>query len=524
MAGVRGSHESTVRLSLLGRGRFGCADSRALRLASPKFTRSLCVIGVLALTGCKFVPPLRLPIVPTRADYTASPAPRQSGSRAERIGVQQFHYGAAPSGAWWRSFGSTQLDALVEQALHNNPGVSAAKAQLRAARASVQISAALLYPQASLELGAARTKNSGANFGGHLPGSTFSLYTGNVAVSYYPDLFGINRLVIRGSLAEMNAQRAALAAARLTLAGNLVNAAIGAAAATAELKAAAAALGAQRRLLHLLESQYRGGGVSYAAVLAQQAQLAASAAQLPPLQQQLSAYRHLLAVLLGDSPSELRAPRLALAEFTLPKDLPVTVPSTLLRNRPDIRIAEQQMRYALTGIGIAKAQFYPLVTLSASAGSNALTPGKLFDGSSTVWSIGGALAQPIFEGGKLRAQERQAVATYEATRAVYRSTVLAAFQQVADALRALQHDAALDRAQQRQREALHAQVQLAEAGYRAGAVDFSAVLLASIAYHDARIASLAITAARLQDTNALFVALGGNRHPPHAHTVGRTKP
>ena len=524
MASVRGPHGSTMRLNLLGRRRFGCADSHPLRLRSAPSGRTWCLLGLLALAGCEFAPPLRLPTVPTHADYTTAPAPHQSGSGAEHIVTQHFRYGATLSAPWWHSFGSTALDALVQQALQHNPTVSAAQAQLRAARASMQVAVAVLYPQANLAFGAARTKNSGANFGGHLPGSTFSLYTGNVAVSYYPDLFGINRLVIRGSRAEMNAQHAALTAARLTLAGNVINATIGTAAAAAEIEAATAALAAEHRLLLLLQSQYRGGGVSYATVLSQRAQLAASAAQLPPLEQQLSAYRHLLAVLLGESPSAASVRRLKLAQFVLPEHIPVSVPSTVLRNRPDIRIAEQQMRYALTGIGIAKAQFYPLVTLSASVGSSALTLGKLLNGSSTVWSIGGALAQPIFEGGKLRAQEREAYATYDATRSIYRGTVLAAFQQVADALRALQHDDATARAEYRQCEALHDQIQLAEAGYRAGAVDFSAVLLAQIAYQNARVAVAGITAARLQDTNALFVALGGDERPTPAKGVGRRRP
>lgn len=470
--------------------------------------------ATLALSACQFAPPLRTPPVPTHARYTAVPIHSTPGGiPPARIPAQHFVYGPALAHPWWRTFHSARLDALVEQALRHSPTVAAAEAELRVARANVQLSQAVFYPQVGLNLATSRTKNSGANFGGHLPGSTFSLYTGNVAVSYYPDFFGINRLLYRGSTAQLHAQQATLSAARLSLAGNVVDAAVGAAAAAAQLRASNAAVSAERRLLRLLEAQYHAGSVSDASVLSQRAQLAASQSQLPPLRQQLAAYHHLLAVLLGRAPSQRRARDFALDEFTLPRNIPIALPSTLLRQRPDVRIAVEQMRYALAGIGIAKAQFYPLLTLTAAGGSSALTPGSLFDGASTVWSIGGTLAQPLFEGGKLRAQERSAYAAYDVVRASYRSTVLGAFQQVADALRALQNDGAAAREQERLREALCTQVRLAEAGYRSGATDLSGVLLATIDCQNARATLARLTATRLQDTAALFVALGGDRWP-----------
>ena len=479
------------------------------------------------VSGCQFAPPLRVPAVPAGPGYTAAPNLRTTSPEPEQQNAPpHIYYGAALSQPWWRLYRSAPLDAMVAQALRHSPTIATAEAQLRAAQANLQASAAVLYPQINLALGASRTKNSGANFGGHLPGSTFSLYSGDVAVSYYPDFFGLNRLVYSGSRAQMNAQRAALAAARLTLAGNVVDAVISISAADAEINATARLIAVQRRLLRLTEAQYLGGSLSYASVLTAQAQLDDSEAQMPPLQQELAAYRHLLAVLLGEAPSRLRVAAIALRELSLPARIPLAVPSTLLRTRPDIRIAEEQMRYALTNIGIAKAQFYPLVTLTASGGASALSASKLFDASSTIWSIGGALAQPIFEGGRLRAQERGAYAAYDATRAVYRSTVLAAFQQVADALRAIEHDEAAARVQDRLTRSLRAQISLAQAGYRSGATDFSAVLLSDIDYRTALVNSARIKAARLEDTVALFVALGDDGLPPRSRhpPFGTEKP
>ena len=481
--------------------------------------------AALSLAACQFAPPLRAPSVPTRREYTAAAAPRTVGIGAPaHIPAQRFVYGALLEQPWWRAFRSPRLDALVEEAFRHSPTVEAAEAELRVARANVQISQSVFYPQVGLDLGASRTKNSSANFGGRLRGSTFSLYSGSVAVSYYPDFFGINRLVYRGSAAQMRAQQDALAAARLTLAGNVVDAAIGTAEAAAELSASLAAVTAERRLLRYTEAKYRGGSVNYASVLAQRGQLAMSESQLPLLRQQLAAYRHLLAVLLWRSPSELGVRTFTLQDFTLPRRIPVALPSTLLRERPDIRSAVEQMRYALTEIGIAKAQFYPLVTLTAAGGVSALTPGKLFDGSSSIWNIGGSLVEPLFEGGKLRAQERSPYAAYAAVRAAYRSTVLGAFQQVADALRALQHDGTAARDQSRLTHALAAQVRLADVGYRSGATDLSPLLAAKIAYENARVTSASVTAARLQDTTALFVALGGDFRPRPAGAADQPMP
>ncbi len=187
--------------------------------------------------------------MPTAPRYTAAPALRRADTGPEhRVAPQGFTYSATLSRPWWKLFRSPRLDYAVALALQHSPTVAAAEAQRR-------VSAAVFYPQVGLDLGASRTKSSGANFGGHLPGPTFSLYTGDVAVSYYPDFFGINRFVYRGSAAQMNAERAALAAARLTLAGTVIDAAIGTATASAQVKATMPVIGAQHRLLQLIESQ-----------------------------------------------------------------------------------------------------------------------------------------------------------------------------------------------------------------------------------------------------------------------------
>ncbi len=472
-------------------------------------------VGLLSawagLSACSFEPALHLPQVPSSAGYTAGRPPHQTTGTTGTGGVsQQFVYGRALTREWWGLFHSIRLDEAVQRALRNSPTIAAAQAQLREAQANMQANAGIFYPQISANLGASRQKSSGATFGGRFPGFTYSLFTGGVGVTYYPDIFGINRLIYRGSKAQTEYQRYELAMARLTLTGNVVNTAIAEAATQAQIAATEEIIARNRDLLTLTEAQYRGGGSPYVNVLAQRAQLLANQATLPPLQQQLAVYRHLMAILEGASPSQRREKPFTLDDLVLPEQIPVALPSTLVQHRPDIKAAEQQMRYALAQIGVAKAQFFPIVTLSASAGTSSPTTGAFFDSSSGVWGIAAALSQPIFEGGKLKAQEKSAYAAYDTTFAVYKSTVLGAFQQVADALRALEHDGAAVQAQYHSLQTVQQEIKVAEAGYQSGTTDYLSLLNAEIAYQGARIASVRAVAQRYQDTAALFVALGGD--------------
>lgn len=453
---------------------------------------------------------MHLPQVPANPGYTAGPPPQKTAGSSGGGTIQKFTYGKNLDVDWWTFFHSSRLDALVAQALRNSPTIAAAQAQLRQAQANMAVNASIFYPQVTGNLGASRNKSSGASFGGRVPGTTYSLFTGSVGITYYPDIFGVNRLVYQGSKAQMEYQRYELEASRLALSGNVVNTAIGQASVQAQIVATDAIINQEKTLLELTKAQYQGGGVPYLNVLTQRSQVLASETTLPPLQQQLAVYRHQMAILVGAFPSQWHERPFKLSEITLPRQIPVALPSTLVEHRPDIQAAEQQMRYALAQIGVAKAQFFPIVALSASFGASSLTPGLFFNPLSSVWGIAGALAQPLFEGGKLRAQEKVAYAAYDVTFADYRSTVLGAFGQVADALRALEHEGASVRTQSRARHTARQALALAEAGYRSGSTDYLSLLNAEVTYQNARIALLQAEAQRYQDTTALFVALGGD--------------
>lgn len=479
-------------------------------------------VALLSLGGCTFAPPYHLP-VPRVTTYTRTASPRVTAHAAGPGGqAQRFDYGTSPSAAWWRQFDSPPLDTLIRQALAHNPGLVQAQARLREARAAMAAAAGIFYPQVSGNLDASRQKTSSANSGGTFPGRIYSLYSGGLGVSYYPDFFGVNRLVYKDEQALVDYQRYELDATRLTLIGNVASAAIGAASVREQIAATRAIIAHEKRLLRLTETQYRLGAAPYLSVLTQRSQVAASESTLPSLEQQWAVYRHELAILVGELPAQWRDRTPRLDALALPARIPVSLPSTLVQQRPDIRAAESQLRYADEQIGIAVAQMYPTVTLTAEFGQQSTIPGAFLNSASNIWNLAGDLALPIFEGGTLEAQKREAVASYQATVAAYRQTVLGAFGQVANALRALEHDAQTLQAEQRTLAATRAELRLSATSYREGAIDYLSLLTAQVNYSNARLGYIRAQAQRYLDTVSLFVALGGSwkqplpAGPPHS--------
>lgn len=469
----------------------------------------LLTLGV-GLSACSFEPPIHLPASPDKAGYTAAPAPDETAaSPGKGGGAQMLDYGKNLHQAWWKLYHSPRLDALVALAMKHNPTLEYARAQLHQAEAVASINASVFYPQVSANLGAQRAKTSVQTGGGKSSSYTYSLFTGGVGVSYYPDIFGVNRLVYKGSEAQVEYQRYQLEAAGLTLSGNVVSAAIGEAAVRAQIDATQQIIQQERKLLELTRTQYHAGSVSELNVINQQAQLASSEALLPPLRQQLAVYRHEMAILVGSYPSEWHDKPFTLEELHLPKHIPVSLPSALVKQRPDVQAAERQIRYAAALVGESRAEFFPTLQLTGSFGYASNATRTLFSPASTVWSLAASLLQPIFEGGRLDAQEREAKAVFDAEFANYRSTVLGAFQQVANALRAVQNDADALAAETTSLDASRQALDLAEYEYRTGATDYLSLLTAEVQYNDAKIAYLKAQAQRYQDTAALLLALGG---------------
>jgi NodT family efflux transporter outer membrane factor (OMF) lipoprotein len=293
------------------------------------------------------------------------------------------------------------------------------------------------------------------------------------------------------------------------LSGNIVNAVVAEAAYSAEIEATQQIVGFLEEQTNVTAAQVRAGTVPYANLLSIESQLATTEATLPPLRQQLAHTRHLLATLAGHAPADWTPPRVTLSELKLPNDLPVSLPSDLVRQRPDILVAEAQLHSASAQIGVATAALFPSFTLNASYGWNSTSLPSLFASNAAFWTMGADVATPLIQGPTLWYQRKAAIDAYQQASANYRQTVLAALAQVADALDALQHDAQTLRAQSQALNTAAEALHLIQANYQAGTVNYLQVLTADYQYQQAKLGYIQAMGQRLQDTAALFVALGG---------------
>jgi len=473
--------------------------------------RCMTVIATALLAACAVGPDYRAPDAPAGGIYTEKPQPEQTDTAPVRGGdAQRFEVGAKISAEWWTLFGSPELDRLMRTALTGHPTLAAAQAALRQAEENLNAQYAVLYPSVDASLSARRQRITGATFGNPaIPTNVFNLYNASVNVSYAIDLAGGARRELEALQAGIDFQRFQLEAAYLSLTANIATTAFREASLREQIRATREIFESQARQLQLVEKQFALGAVSRADVLAQRAQLAQTRANLPPLEKALAQTRNQLAVLIGKFPGEARLPELDLSAFQLPQNLPVSLPSDLVRQRPDIRAAETVLRQTNARIGVAQALMFPQLNLSASYGTAATSPSSLFDPGTQLWNIGAGLLQPIFHAGQLQARKRGAVAAYDQAFAQYQQTVLGAFQNVADVLLALEFDAVALRAQAEAEAAARESLEVTRAQLLFGSASFLALFNAQRQYEQARIGLAQAQAARYADTAALFQALGG---------------
>ena len=414
---------------------------------------------------------------------------------------------------WWHLFHSPTLNTLVEAGLANSPNLAASKAALMQAQANYAVQVGALWPSITGNFSAQRQRFSLSQFGGAnatpVGSRIFNLFNANVSVSYMLDVFGGLRRQIESAGAQVDYQQFELEAALLTLSSNIVTTAITIASLKSQLQVTHQLITAQKKTLEIIKKQFNLGGVSQAQVLLQETQLAQTESTLMPLEQSLSANLHALSTLIGELPREKYLPTLKLETLHLPTDIPLTCPSFLVRQRPDIRAAEALLHAASAQIGVAVANMLPQITLTPSYGQQSIALSTLFQEKSTIWNVAGAVAQPIFKGGALIAQKNAAIAAFNQAAAEYRQTVLLAFQNVADTLRALEHDAQLLRALKKAELAAHASWVLTQKQLALGGADYLSLLIAQRTYQQAVISRIQAQAARYTDTSALFQALGG---------------
>ncbi len=483
------------------------------------------VAAPVFLAGC-VGPDFTPPAVPKDAGYTPSPLPGATVAAPVAGGeAQHFKSGADIPAEWWRLFHSEPLNAMIAEALKANPTLVAAKAALRQAEETADAQRGAFFPQVAAGFSAERAKNASGTLQPitNSPSPYYNLYTGQLSVSYTPDVWGANWRAVENLDAQTEAQLFQLEAAHLTLTANLVAAAINEASLRGQIAAVTDIIGIERELLDVLKRQLALGEVAEADVVAQQAALAQAGQGLPPLEKQLAVQRDALAALMGRLPNQPPRQTFELDKLTLPPDLPVSLPARLVEQRPDIRQAEANLHAASAAVGVAIASRLPVINLTADLGSAAgLLAGNdpanmaMFTPGTGFWSLAGGVTQPLFDGFALLHRQHAAEAAFDQARAEYRGTVITAFQNVADSLHALRLDAeALEKAAAAEKAAAES-LEITRKQLDLGAVGYPSLLNAEQTELQARVTLIQARAARFTDTAALFQALGGgwwNRNP-----------
>ncbi len=465
--------------------------------------------AMLALGGCAVGPNFEAPDAPAVTGYTAGRLSGATSADGPGGTAQKFIDGADVPAVWWQVFRSRQIAAFVREAIDNHPDLAAAQAALRQAREVAAADTSALLPSITESDSVTRNQVSPAQSGQTGPASLYTLYNTSVPISFTPDIFGGKARGIEADLAYADYQRFQLEATYLSLTANVVTTAISDASYAAQIRVTEEQIEGQRQLVALLEQQFALGAVSNSDVLTQKAQLAQTIATLPPLQKSRAQNRNQLMAYLGRLPGQDKGEGVPLANLRLPRDLPVTVPSLLVRQRPDIRAAESQVHQASANVGVATANMLPNVTLSASGGSSALALSSLYGPQTTAWSVAASVTGPIFDAGNLFHTKESKVAAMEQLAAKYRSTVITAFQNVADALRAIQSDAALLKAQVEAEKTAAESLKMSQAQFKAGSTTFISVINAEQTLLTARLNRVKAQASRYADTVALYQALGG---------------
>jgi NodT family efflux transporter outer membrane factor (OMF) lipoprotein len=465
-------------------------------------------VAVMFLAGCNVGPKYQPPTAPAVAAYTPLPQPAQTAASAGPAGVkQQFDSTTKIPAAWWTLFHSAELNTMMEQALKNSPSLAQAAARLRESQEELNArTGATKYPNVTGNASVEQEQPNLSAYGIPFPNpSPFTLLNGSVAVSYALDVFGANRRAIEGLKAERDYQNWQLEGARLMLAGNVVAAAIRQAELRSQIDLTRQLLAVEQRELAITEARNQAGGVSDADVESRKSVVTETEAAIPPLEAEIDQVNHQLAVLMGKSPAEADIPALSLDALHLPGELPVSLPSALVRQRPDIRAAEALLHQANANVGVATANLYPQIVLSANGGGI----GTSFVTGGDLWNVASSLTQPIYNGGALHAQKRRAEAAYEEASSVYRQTVLQAFGQVADTLTSIEHDAETLKARGDAAAESNASYQIAQGRYEAGGISELTLLEAEQQQLQSELDRNAAVASRFVDSATLFEALGG---------------
>jgi NodT family efflux transporter outer membrane factor (OMF) lipoprotein len=474
--------------------------------------RTIAFVSLLLSASCSVGPDFKQPDPPAVTGYTRDQLPLQTASVSAQHGsAQRLVSDMDIPAQWWRVFHSEPLNQLIEQSIAANPNITAARAALRQAQENAAAQRGFYYPSVAAEFSASRNLTPTASLS---PASAsgnpyYSLITPQLTVSFVPDLFGANRRAVESLDAQAKNQRFQLEATYLTLSSNVVTGVVQEASVRGQIAATEETIRLETRLLEILRRQQSLGQAAGADVAAQEAALAQAQLTLPPLRKQLAQQRDALTALAGHYPSEEIAATFHLDDLALPLDLPVSIPAKLVQQRPDVRAAEETMHSASAQIGQAVAARLPQFTLTANVGNSPNYAGQFFTPGTNFWTIAGGLTAPIFEGGTLLHRQRAAQAGFDQAAAQYQATVITAFQNVADALRALQADADALVAASASEQAAARSLGIVQRQLQLGQIAYLSLLNAQYTYQQARLSLVQAEANRLSDTAGLFQALGG---------------
>jgi len=483
---------------------------RLTRLRSRRvvFAVALALLGA----GCAVGPDFHRPATAAGDQITRDPLPEHTASVDAPGGAEQrWIAGQDISAQWWKAFHSESLNALIQQAFDANPSVQAAQAALRQANELVAAQRGFFAPTLTASFSPTRQKNPVGTLAPTLTSGApvYSLYTAQLGVGYTLDVFGGNRRQVESLVAQADMQRFQLEATYITLSTNVVTTAVQEAALRGQIAATERMIAIETEQLQIMQREVELGAIAVSDATAQEVVLAQTVALLPPLRKQLAVQRDALSALVGRLPSQEPTEIFDLSKFELPAELPLSLPSRLVEQRPDVRAAEEQMHAASANVGVAIANMLPQITFNASLGGTATAIGSMFSDNNKFWTVGANLSQTLFAGGTLYHRERAAVAALDEAGALYRSAVLTAFQNLADTLHTLVFDAEALKADLQAEQSAERSLEYARKAYELGSVSYLALLNAEQAYQQAVVNRVQAQANRYADTAALFQALGG---------------
>lgn len=478
-----------------------------------KALQTLSYLGTLGLVACSVGPDYKQPNAPVATKYTSTKLPQNTVSTPSATSAgksQHLNTAQQVPENWWYLFHSPQINELVQQGLNNSPDLASAKATLQEAQDTFKAEVGnLMLPAIDFGADASRNRNSPIQFGSESVNNIFNLYSATGQITYDIDLWGKNRRTLEGYQAQVDYAQYELEGAYLSLSSNIVTTAISIASTERQINVTKEIITAERKILKITQQQYNDGGIAYQSVLLQQTQLAQTQASLPPLQSALAQENHALAVLVGKPTSQQKLPIINLDKIILPTNLPVTLPSSLVAQRPDIQASSALLHVASANIGVAIANILPDLTLSGDYGYTSLSTGDLFTKNKNIWSYGAGLTQPIFHGGGLIYAKNAVESAYNAALGNYQQIVLMAFQNVADALTNLTIDAvAYKRNYQAAKSAKNTFI-VTKQQFNLGGVNYLSLLDSQEQYLQTQLQLIKAQATRYSDTVALYQALGG---------------